>query len=337
MTILQKLFAIAAAVLLTAASAAAAVSVLDEEEVVLASSGEWQLLRTVEGTLIDDPFTEAVPSRELQDTYEVNGDTDPALAFVRATEDGLQVGVDSMPSAASHNGYFAVTHDAYPETSIFHVRMSKQPGQVESPDKVGQAVFAVQTASTKITGLINFIVLSADSTDGKTSWKVGYMFGHVADAEYVHYWGTAPSVNAPDTQDITLRTDGQRSLTVWFGDEEVFHSDELEMDIQAPFQPYLEVQAVQTPFSSSFQDFWVVESDHLRLTGAPAGAQVALVDDGTVLSERAAGADGVATLTLPPYAAKGNATWEITEPGRDPVRLGSFGYAGGDELQLVTN
>lgn len=307
-----------------------------ESPTPIASSGPWQLLRTSGGLLMDNPFTQDVPAREIQDVYEFNGDTEPSRAFVRATADGLQVGVNPNPSRKDHSGYFAVTHDAYPQSSIFHVRMSKQPGQVSTPGEVGQAVFAVQTASTKVTGLINFIVLSADSKDGMTSWRVGYMYGLVRDAKFIGYWGTEPSVDSPDTQDITLRTDGRRTLTVWFGDEQVFHSDKLDMDITAPYQPYLEVQAVHTPFMSSFQDFWVVKNDHLQLSGAPAGAQVALVRDGVAVSEGTAGSGGEATLTLPPYAAKGSATLEITEPGREPVRLGSFDYAGGDELKLVT-
>lgn len=306
-----------------------------ERPAPLASSGQWQLLRTTEGTLIDDAFRGDIPGREVQDVYEFNGDADPSRAFVRATAGGLQVGVDPDPSSTTYSGYFAVTHDAYPETSVFHVRVSKQAGQVESPNEVGEAVFAVQTASTKITGLINFIVLSSVSTAGMTSWKVGYMNGHVRNANYIGYWSTAPSLDAPDTQDVTLRTDGRRTLTVWFGDKLVFHSDELQLDIQAPFQPYLEVQAVQTPYVSSFQDFWVVKDDQVRLTGAPAGSRVALVADGIVLSERTAGAGGDATLMLPPYAAKGSATLEITEAGHQPVRLGSFDYAGGDEFELV--
>ncbi|MDR6413415.1 hypothetical protein [Pseudarthrobacter sulfonivorans] len=326
---------LAAVVVLGLTGAGFAAARAGESPTPIASSLQWNLLRTAEGILMDDPFKEAIPSREVQDSYEFNGDTEDARTFVRATAGGLEVGVNPDPLRQSHSGHFAVTHDAYPETSIFHVRMSKQPGQVKSADEVGQAVFAVQTASTKITGLINFIVLSADSTEGMTSWRVGYMYGHVRDAEYIGYWGTEPSVNEPDTQDITLRTNGHNTLTVWFGEKEVFHSDDLDMDIGAPYQPYLEVQAVRTPFYSSFQDFWIVENDTIRLSGAPAGAHVALVADGVTLSEETATPGGEANLTLPPYAAKGSGTLEITEPGREPVRLGSFDYAGGDQLQLA--
>lgn len=335
MKISKTILAAVAALALTGAGIAVART--GEAPEPIASSGQWQLLRTTEGILIHDPFNKAVPARDVQDTYEFNGDTDPARAFVRATDGGLEVGVDPPPEATTHKGYFAVTHDAYPETSIFHVRMSKQPGQVQSPTEVGQAVFAVQTANTKVTGLINFIVISADSTAGMTSWRVGYMHGHVRNAEFVYYWGTTPSVDEPDTRDVTLRTDGRRTLTVWFGNEQVFHSDELSLEMEAPFQPYLEVQAVQTPYASSFQDFWVVEDDHLLLTGVPDGAGVRLVDDaGGVVGETAASTGGLAALELPPYAAKGRGTLEITEPGREPVRLGAFDYAGGDELQLAS-
>lgn len=331
------LLAAAAALVLTAGGGIAVVRA-GEDPAPIASSGQWQLLRTTEGTLIHDPFNKAISSRDLQDTYEFNGDSDPGRAFVRATDNGLEVGANPAPESERHKGYFAVTHDAYPETSIFHVRMSKQPGQVQEPTKVGQAVFAVQTASTKITGLINFIVISADSTAGMTSWRVGYMHGHVRNAEFIYYWGTQPSLDEPDTLDVTLRTDGRNTLTVWFGEEQVFHSEELKLQIQAPFQPYLEVQAVQTPFMSSFQDFWVAKDDHLRLSGLPDGAGVRLVNgQGVVLGETtAAPTGGTATLELPPYAAKGTGTLEITPTGQETVRLGAFDYAGGDELQLVS-
>ncbi|WP_457963253.1 hypothetical protein M1E17_17640 [Arthrobacter sp. D1-29] len=332
----KTILAVAAALALTGGAITVA-RTMEEGPAPIAASGQWQLLRTAQGTLIHDPFNKAIPTREVQDRYEFNGDTDPALAFVRATDGGLQVGVDPPPDAEAHSGYFAVTHDAYPQSSIFHVRMSKQPGQVQSPAEVGQAVFAVQTASTKVTGLINFIVVSADSTAGLTSWRVGYMEGHLRNASFIYYWGTEPAPEEPDTRDITLRTDGRRTLTLWFGTEQVFHSDQLQMNIQAPYQPYLEVQAVQTPFYSSFQDFWVVEDDHLQLTGVPAGADVKLVDNGGGVLGTAIGSDGgTATVELPPYAAKGSGTLEITEPGREPVRLGAFDYAGGDDYKLAS-
>ncbi len=314
----------------------AAATTLAQEDPPVASSGRWHLLRTSSGMLIEDAFTEAIPSREVQDTYEFNGDTDPEHTFIRATDDGLQVGVDPPPSATTHTGWFAVTIDAYPATSIFHVRMSKPPGHVQRGDEAGQAVFAVQTGSTKVTGLINFVEVTTSSSGGMTSWQIDYSFGHVVDAQNILYWATTPSVDAPDTQDVTLRTDGRRSLTVWLGEEQVFHSDDLQLDMQAPFQPYLEVQALRTPYVATFQDFWVAQDDEVRLTDLPAGARVALVrHDGTVLGEGDADERGAAALTLPPYAAKGTGTLEVSRPGREPVRLGPFPYAGGDALRLV--
>ncbi|MDQ0677394.1 hypothetical protein QFZ30_000776 [Arthrobacter pascens] len=323
-----------AVVALTGAGIAAAR--MGESPAPVVSSSQWQLLRTADGTLIEDAFTEAIPSRDVQDVYEFNGDTDPSRTFVKATEGGLVVGADPPPTADTHTGWFAVTIDAYPRTSIFHVRMSKPPGNVQGHDEAGQAVFAVQTASTKVTGLINFVEVTTSSSGGKTSWQIDYSFGHVVDAQNILYWSTEPSENAADTEEVTLRTDGRRSLTVWLGDEQVFHSDQLELDIQAPFQPYLEVQALQTPYFASFQDFWVVEDTWMRLTGLPAGADVRLVnDEGGVLGGAAASADGTAAVELPPYAAKGSGTLEIARDGHETVRLGPFPYAGGDELQLV--
>ena len=319
---------------LTGATATAAT--LAGEEPAVASAGQWQLLRTSSGTLIEDAFTEALPAREVQDTYEFNGDTDPEHTAIRATDDGLQVAVDPPPSATTHTGWFAVTIDAYPETSVFHVRMSKPPGHVQGRDEAGQAVFAVQTASTKVTGLINFVEVTTSSSGGMTSWQIDYSFGHVVDARNVLYWTTTPSTDAPDTQEVTLRTDGRRSLTVWLGEEQVFSADDLELDVQAPFQPYLEVQALRTPYVATFQDFWVAADDEVRVTDLPAGTRVQLVrEDGTVLGDGAAAGDGTAVVTVPPYAAKGTGVLQVSPPGEGPVRLGPLPYAGGDEFRLV--
>lgn len=335
MRIRTKVLAALAVAALT--SGGIAVARTGERPAPLASSGEWQLLRTAQGLLIEDAFTKAVPSRDVQDVYEFNGDTDPSRTFVEARENGLVVGVDPPPTADSHTGWFAVTIDAYPSSSIFHVRMSKPPGNVSASDEAGQAVFAVQTASTKVTGLINFVEVTTSSSGGKTSWQIDYSFGHVVDAQNVLYWATEPSEEAPDTEEVTLRTDGRQSLSVWLGKEQVFHSDELELDMQAPFQPYLEVQALKTPYEASFQDFWVTGDSRIRVAGLPVGGEVRLVDErGGLLSEANVNAEGFASLELPPYAAKGSGTLELGRVRDEPVKLGPFDYAGGDQL-LVTN
>ena len=39
--------------------------------------------------------------------------------------------------------------------------------------------------------------------------------------------------------------------------------------MQAPFQPYLEVQALHVPYVATFHDFWVARDDRIHLTGLP--------------------------------------------------------------------
>lgn len=301
----------------------------------VASGGGLSLERTHDGLLIDDSFRSPTSDRDLQDTYEFNGDLDPHRAFVHAMGQGLRVGVQPPASADDFTGWFAVTLAAYPKSSVFHVRMSKPAGNVSGPDQEAEAVFAVQTASTKVSGLINFVEVTSDSLKGRTAYQVDYSSGHIRDAKTKVYWRSEPTPTAPNTQDVTIRTDGSHSLTVWLGDQQIFSSDALHLDMEAPFQPYLEVQALHIPYVATFHDFWVTRDSSVLIHGLPAGTAVDLAGtNGKGLATATAGQSGTAVLALPPYAAKGSGVLSVTRPGSSPQKLGPFDYAGGDIFRL---
>lgn len=302
----------------------------------LATSGNVRLERIHQGALINDAFTSPTSDRDLQDTYEFNGDLDPKRTFVHATSGGLRVGVRPPADATDFYGWFAVTLAAFPKTSIFHTRMTKPAGNVTGPHQEAEAVFAVQTASTKVTGLINFVEVTSDSLQGQTAYQVDYSSGHIRDAKTRVYWRTQPSATAPNTVDVTVRTDGSHSLTVWLGNRQIFNSTSLDLNMEAPFQPYLEVQALRTPYLATFQNFWVTASSTITLTGLPAGALAAMTTpNGTALAHATTDATGATTLNLPPYAAKGTATLTMTAPGGSHHTLGPFAYAGGDTFHIA--
>ena len=153
------------------------------------------------------------------------------------------------------------------------------------------------------------------------------------------YWRSPQSRRAPRSQQVTVRTDGRRRLTVWFGRRVVFRSGRLHMRMEAPFQPYLEVQALRTGYVSRFTDFWVTRNSAITVSGLPPGARVRLrrapAAGGRprLLAAAAASRAGVATLRLPPPAAKGRATLTVTSTAHT-LRFGPFGYAGGDRYRL---
>lgn len=332
----QRILLTLATVVILAGGAAVGASADSGPPPPVATTGNLGLVRTAQGLLVDNAFTSPTSDRDLQDTYEFNGDLDPNRAFVHATPGGLRVGVQPAADATDFEGWFAVTLAAYPRTSIFHARMTKPAGDVAGPGAEAEVVLAVQTASTKVTGLINFVEVTSDSLHGRTAYQVDYSWGHIRDAKTQVFWRSEPSTTAPNTVEATVRTDGVHSLTVWLGSHKVFSSDSLNLNMEAPFQPYLEVQALRTPYVATFHDFWVTRSSTISVNDLPAGTVTTMAAaDGTALAHATADRAGTATLDLPPYAAKGTATMTLARPGHGPQKLGPFAYAGGDVFRLA--
>jgi hypothetical protein len=301
---------------------------------VATAAGGWRLTRTHDGLQTHYPFTELIPHRVLRDSFEFDGSAARGNAFVRATAGGLKVGVRDTP-ALDYRGWFAVPLAAFPSSGVYHVHMARPARVVSRPGKDGEAVFAVQTASTKITGRIDFVEVANVSADGTASWRVSYSHGELAGAKTNLYWRSPRSRRAPPGRDITVRTDGHRSLTVWLDHRKVFASRHLDMHIGAPFQPYLEVQAKQVPYTATFTHFWVTGSSALTVTGLRPGTRVALrASRGSPLAAATAGHAGTAALHLPPPAAHGRGTLTVTPPRGATHRLGPFAYSGGDHYRV---
>ncbi|MGH9306224.1 MAG: hypothetical protein ACRD0I_04985 [Acidimicrobiales bacterium] len=333
---------------------------------VVATAGGHRLVRRSSGLLIKRSFATPVPDRIVANTFEFNGDASPTYSYVRDPGGGLRVGMGPH-GGRTFKGYFAVTLAAYPASSIFHVHMTRPPGNVTGTGHEAETVFAVQTGSTKVTGLINFVEISSDSRAGTTAWQVGYSHGHVKNAQTRLFARSAQSAHAPLSQDITVATDGHHHLTVWFGNRVVFHSDHLDMNMQAPFQPYLEVQSEKVPYVSTFTDFWVTHDTSLTVDGLAPGSSVSLMAAATApgtgataaaaapgtggtgaaagppgaatpasrpIATALASASGQAVLWMPPPRAQGVASLVITSPGGSSLRMGPFNYAGGDQYQL---
>ena len=85
--------------------------------------------------------------------------------------------------------------------------MWREAGTISSPSRTGEAVFAVQTASTKRTGDIDYVVVASVTNAGLTHWEIGYARGHLAAARTTILWAGAPSAGAPLSESISLQTD----------------------------------------------------------------------------------------------------------------------------------
>ncbi len=280
------------------------------------------------GTSMADPFATPEPNRQLMDHYVFNGSAAPGVGWVSATDQGLNVGVRAHKS---WSGWFAVTLRAAGPDVVWHTLMSRPATPVGSG--VGEAVLAVQSASTQRNGSINYVVVSALSSRGKSTWQIGSAHGFVADAVTDRLWQEPLRADAPSTEPVTIRTDGHRSLTVWFGNRQVYSSHTLHMNDPAPFQAYLEVQGRGIPYVSNFKDFWVADAAPVVVRGAPPGSHLTLGTGGGPI-RAIADSTGQAALQVPSPDLVGTGT--LTVAGRSGVRhFPDLHYAGGDVIQIT--
>jgi hypothetical protein len=290
------------------------------------------LVRETSGLLVSKPFRSPESTGSLRREFELDGSAPAADAWARVDASGLSVGVRRHRPGV-FEGYFAVTRAAYPATSVFHVQMSRERGTVASSTQTGESVFAVQTGTTKQTGAINYVVVASVTNAGMTHWEVGYAEGHLADARTTILWASPATRDAPLSEDVTLRTDGRSSLVVYLGSRLVYQSDRLAMRIVAPFQPYLEVQALEIPYAARFQDFWITRDSSLLVTGLSRGDEVTLSTAAGAEVDAVADASGQARLGLPLPSARGSGTLAIEHRGSQR-RFPGLTYAGGDVLRV---
>jgi hypothetical protein len=283
---------------------------------------------TRSGLVMAAPFDHPVPQGQLLDHFAFNGSASPGVGWDRATGAGLQVGVRAHAGWA---GWFAVTLQAAGPGVVWHVQMSRPRRPVVVGR--GEAVFAVQTATTQHSGAINYVVVSALSMHGEGEWLVGYAHGVVANADTEVLWRSPLRADTPSTEAVTIRTDGRRRLEVWLGDRLIYSSDRLGLDIPPPFQAYLEVQGEGTAYTATFQHFWVTDAGPVTVTGAPPGAGLQLSNGGRVAAATA-GRDGAATLSPPPPALVGSAGLTVVDRSGSRHITG-LPYAGGDVWHLT--
>jgi len=286
-------------------------------------------LRLVRSGLgLSDSFGASVANRQLLDRYAFNGSARPGLGWVDGTRLGLDVGVRPH---AGWQGWFAVTIHSLGADTVWHAVVSRPPGTVRSG--VGEAVFAVQSASTQHNGSINYVVVASLVRRNWSGWEIGTARGVVANAQTRVLWRTPRGTAVAASEPVTIRTDGRHRLEVWLGRRLAYSSVHLDMNDPPPFQAYLEVQAQDRGYVSRFTDFWVADAAAVTVQGVPPGARVELdTAQGVVVAT--AGAGGTAALRVPPPELVGTATLVIVAHGKRQ-RFAGMHYAGGDVFELA--
>jgi hypothetical protein len=297
----------------------------------VATSGGVSLRRTVNGLLYAQSFGSSTTIRDLNDDFSFDGSARAGVGVEKVDGRGLVVAVHHH--AGGYQGWFATTTAAYPSSGVFHVQMTRPPGNVSGMG-TGVSVFAIQTFKTLETGVLNYVIVSSSSTRGQTYWSIGYANGRQKNTQLHNLVNFRLSSSAPHTHNITVQTDGSHRVVVYIGNQLVFESDHLHLAITPPFQVYLEVQSVDTGYASYFHNFWVSASSTLTFQGIPGGASVSLVAGSGGVLWRQDSSGGTLRAVLPISEARGRARLIIRRDGQK-VSLGPFSYTGGDHYVIA--
>jgi len=255
-----------------------------------------------------------------------NGSASPTNGTATASGGLLHVGV--RQATPSYRGWFLTTTGTVPDSCAFQFSAGSPPDvPASAAGAVGELVMAVQTGTTVRTGDINYVVVAElVHADGHRTLQVGYATGYVRHA-VDHVLKQVPW--APGPLQVAVETDGDARLEVWVNGALFLSATGLSMGITPPFQPYLEVQAVRTPYSVAFSGYSSVCGDDIAVSGLPSGAIVRLGGRAAVARS------GVAVLTADRSSPPVTGALTVTEPGRPAVRFSPHTYWPGDRFRYA--
>ncbi len=133
---------------------------------------------------------------------------------------------------------------------------------------------AVQTSDTVTTGDINYVFVAENvASSGHRNLTVGYSQGRLSRASE-HILKQVPWTTGP--LQVAIQTNGDNKLSVWVNGTLFYYAYILQLGIKPPFQPYLEVQARQTPYTVAYDGYSSVCQPDVVVTGLPQGTVATL-------------------------------------------------------------
>ena len=178
---------------------------------------------------------------------------------------------------------------------------------------------AVQTSDTATTGDINYVFVAENvAPDGHRNLTVGYSQGRLSHATE-HVLKQVPWTPGP--VQVAVETNGDNTLGVWVDGSLFYTAYILQLGIVPPFQPYLEVQARQTPYAVAYDGYSSVCQPDVVVTGLPEGTVASL--DG----RRQVSVDGSATFTAAIHSPPMSGALILRLPGNTrPVVFARHSY-----------
>ena len=273
-------------------------------------------------------------SRPLSSQFwSYGGSSPPALRFATWSPGQLAVGVDNR-GHRNYYGYFAVTRNTAPANSYVQAVVAPMTA-VPDKQQTAETVVAVQTAWTKLTGLINYLVVSEVAIEAGTKRLfAGYAHGYLAHASTLGYYSEQAKSLLTNHKPyiVTIRTDGHKMAQIWIDNRNILDKHNLHLNIEPPFQVYLEVQDVNMRYAAVFYHMSVYTNRTVDIKGLPSGAHLSFSSNGRIW-RATANKNGNAHLafSVPELANVGTLT--ISKSGQKWV-FPSLRLAGGDHWEF---
>ena len=280
-------------------------------------AGSSELILKSYGRLWDTHFQH--PPKTSGNRYRYNGSESPGRRFVHWSRGQLAIGVNQSGIHA-FKGFFAVTEPTFPagsyiETSMQPIRVAPQSGQV------AETIVAVQTATTKENGEINYVIASLTQTRAINTLQLGYAHGAIADAKtfILRSYQTPHLLATISNEPVTISTNGLYSLKIWLGNHLLVNKGRLPLKVIPPFQVYLEVQSEGLKYAAQFHSLRIYRSNQVLIKGLPDGAEVKAIGSNGVLLANGVSQQGTYTVDLTPPRLERAATIEITQGGHTTI------------------
>lgn len=299
------------------------------------SSGGHSVTQVQSGLVASDSLTnETMTQQQLQagnGYWAYAGDAPAEKApynFSRDTQ-GLHIGVQA-PSSGTWAGFFAESKNT--NAVLFHSVITTPARTV--PSKNYENGMYVQTSN----GLINYVTCIALTNTQATSWVIVNTYGTTNQATNFTVLWMDKSANQPLTRDCTIITNGQNYLKVYLDGTMVYTSSNLNLQMPAPFNTYLEPETSYSGqlLSGTFQDYYVSSDETIKIINNPSNAaRVDIVDStGNILgSGQVSG--GTAILDVGKYHYPQNANIKVYDSNNNLIASGSTNIYGGSVYSVT--
>ncbi len=244
-------------------------------------------------------------------------------SFTRDTQ-GLHIGAQA-PSSGTWAGFFAESPNT--NAALFHSVITTPVRTVPNQDY--ENGLYVQTSN----GLINYVTCVSLTSSQATAWAIINTVGTTNQATKFTVLWMDNTANQPLTRDCSIITNGQNYLKVYLDGNMVYSSNNLNLQMPAPFNTYLEPETSYSGqfLTGSFQDYYVTSDEKITITGNPSNAARADVVDssGNVLATSQV-SGGTAVLDVGKYHFPLSGTIKVYDSNNGLLASGATNIYGGN-------